>query len=272
MRLLSTSNERGWHKTAAVGQAKLFRRLAMAALVAGGAAMPALAQDRPVDDRGLYVAVEASRTSLSKTDITFQDDGGTFGGTGAQDSVATKSKTKAATGFGGALGYDFGTIRADIELDYARNRIRGLEVKSVNGTAVTSIGAADAAAFCTYAEFTGCSVDGTTLRFDGGRVRQASGLFNLWLDLPLSSRAAVHAGGGAGIGGFEVDGEGEARFAWQLGAGAALYLSSAVAITADYRHRRINGATFTDADFPDYALRVGKLKSDTASLGLRFTF
>lgn len=272
MHKLSTSAGRRPHHLAVAKHVAMSRHLVLAAFGAAGIATSAMAQDRPVDNRGIYLALEAGRTSLSRTDLVFQDDGGTFGGTGAQDSVATRTETKAATGFGGALGYDFGTIRADIEVDYARNRIRGLGVQSVNGQAVTSISASDAADFCSYADFSGCSVDGTTLRFDGGRVRQASGLFNLWLDLPLSARAAVHAGGGAGIGGFEVDGEGKARFAWQVGAGAALHLSRAVAITADYRYRQINGATFTDAAFPDYALRVGKLKSNIASVGLRFTF
>lgn len=251
-------------------------------LAAAGAAVAALwssaaaAQDgagvAPNRTEGFYVALRGGLASLEDVDITYRDEGGTFGGTGATDTLETTVDSKNAFAFGGALGYDFGPVRADVEVDYARNKLSSLTIRRVNGAAVTSISAADGADFCDYAELDGCSVSGATIRADGGHVRQLSALANLWVDLPIGDRVTGYVGGGVGVGGFETADEGKARFAWQVGAGAAFHLSPVAAITGDFRYRSIGGATFTDSDFPDYALRVGQLKTSTASVGLRFTF
>lgn len=246
---------------------KLITCAAVMALAAG----TAHAQDAD-DGRGVYVALNAGLADLSDTKLIYQDDGGTFGGTGAVDVLNAEAKTKSALQFGGTIGYDFGMIRADVEVAYSRNKLRGLQINSVNGTAVTTITPADAADFCDYAEVDDCSVSGNTIKFDGGRVRQLSGVANLWLDIPVGGTITPYVGGGAGVGGFETGGEGKARFTWQLGAGVAVKVSPTVSITGDYRYRRISGATFTDSGFPDYAFKVGDLKTSSFTAGLRFTF
>jgi opacity protein-like surface antigen len=95
---------------------------------------------------------------------------------------------------------------------------------------------------------------------------------NLWVDIPTGSPVTPYVGGGLGISGFEFDGEGKGRFAWQLGAGVAFELSPSAAITLDYRHRQAKGATITDDEFEDYAVRVGKIRTNTFSAGVRFRF
>lgn len=246
---------------------KLMTCVAVAALSAGAAH----AQDGD-DGRGVYIALNAGLADLSDTKLVYQDDGGTFGGTGAVDVLNAEAKTKSAFQFGGTIGYDFGMIRADVEVNYSRNKLSGLQINSVNGAAVTTISAADAADFCDYAEVDNCSVSGNTIKFSGGRVRQLSGIANVWFDIPVSGTITPYIGGGAGIGGFETGGEGKARFTWQLGAGVAVKLSPNVSITGDYRYRRISGATFTDSGFPDYAFKVGDLKTSAFTAGIRFGF
>lgn len=246
-------------------------KLMMCAAVAALAAGTAHAQEAD-DGRGFYIAVNAGIADLRDTELVYQDDGGTFGGAGTVDVLEAEAKTKSAFQFGGTIGYDFGTIRADVEVAYSRNKLKGLQINSVNGTAVTSISPADADEFCDYAEVDNCSVSGNTIGFDGGRVRQLSGIANLWLDIPVGGTIVPYVGGGLGIGGFETGGEGKARFTWQLGAGVAFKVSPTVAITGDYRYRQISGATFTDSGFPDYAFKVDDLKTNSFTAGLRFTF
>ena len=172
---------------------------------------------------------------------------------------------------GGAIGYDFGSVRTDIELDYARNKIKALNIQGLNGTTV-SLTPSDIADFCEYAEVDNCRGSGNTVEFDGGHVRQLSALANVWFDIPTGSIVSPYVGGGLGIAGFEIEGEGKARFAWQVGAGVAVELTPGVSLTGDYRFRSTNGTTFTDGEFPEYALRVGKIQTSTFSAGLRFTF
>lgn len=93
---------------------------------------------------------------------------------------------------------------------------------------------------------------------------------NLWLDLPIGSAIVPYAGGGVGISGFEVDGEGKARFAWQLGSGVAVKLSDGVALTADYRHREVSRTQIAFDSTSGFT--IGKLKTDSLLAGIRFTF
>src|SRR3546814_14253684 len=50
----------------------------------------------------------------------------------------TKLNTKSAATFGGELGYDFGGVRVGLELAYQRNKVKGITLKSLNGTAITA--------------------------------------------------------------------------------------------------------------------------------------
>lgn len=247
---------------------KMSRWMSAAAAVAFAALPQAvLAQDS--DGTGFYIGLDVGLANVSDAEITYYDEGGTFGGTGAQDSAVGEINSDGAISFGGALGYDFGTIRTDLEIDYSRNKISAFTINSVNGSAVT-LSAADRAEICDYLEADTCAGSGNTFQFDGSRVRQLSAMANLWLDLPIGSSITPYAGGGVGISGFEVDGEGEGKFAWQLGAGIAANLSPTTALTLDFRHRQV---ARTNIDYGDNSgFELGKLKTNTFSAGVRFTF
>lgn len=222
-------------------------------------------------DTGAYVSLGAGVATVSDARIEYVDEGGTFGGTGAQDSARFRADVDSAFTFGGALGYDFGVVRADIEVNYSRNSIKTLGIESVNGSAVT-LTAADRAEVCDYLEADSCGGSGNDFQVDGYKIRQLSALANAWFDVPTGSAITPYVGGGAGIAGYEVDGEGKARFAWQLGGGVGFDLSPNVTLSADYRHRQINGTTITDDEFPEAALRIGKVKSNLFTASLRFKF
>src|SRR3546814_18302237 len=52
-------------------------------------------------------------------------------------SDVCSSDLSAAT-FGGELGYDFGGVRVGLELAYQRNKVKGITLKSLYGTAITA--------------------------------------------------------------------------------------------------------------------------------------
>lgn len=223
------------------------------------------------DQTGFYVAAQAGIAKVGDVDVDYFDEGGTFGGTGAQDVAQFSTDLKSALNVTGVIGYDFGLIRADVEVAYARNKIKSLTIEGINGTAVT-LSPADRADVCDYLEADSCGGSGGTFDVDGGKLRQLSALANVWVDVPTGSIVTPYVGGGLGIAGFELDGEGKGRFAWQLGAGVAFELSPSAAITLDYRHRESKGATIVDEDFEDAGLRIGKLRTDSFSAGVRFRF
>ena len=230
----------------------------------------AYAQDGEDDGKGFYAGLSSGIAAVQSTDIRYYDTGGTFGGSGTSDSVDGRIHTKSAAEFKGVLGYDFGMVRTDVEVAYQRNRVSALSIDRVNGAAV-KLDAGDVADVCDYLEVSGCALSGNTITIgNGGRVRQLSALANIWLDLPIGSVITPYAGGGVGVTGFEIDGEGKARFGWQLGAGVAVRLNSHIALTVDYRHRQAKGGNLpydavSGAD-------VGNIRTNSGSAGLRFTF
>jgi len=230
----------------------------------------AYAQDGDDGGRGFYAGLSVGIAAVQDTDIRYYDAGGTFGGTGTTDSVDGRIHMKSAAEFKGVAGYDFGTVRTDVEVAYQRNRVSALSIDKVNGGNVT-LDAGDVADVCDYLEVSGCGLSGNTISIaDGGRVRQLSALANIWLDLPIGNVITPYAGGGVGVTGFEIDGEGKARFAWQLGAGVAVRLNDHIALTVDYRHRQAKGGNLpydavSGAD-------LGNIRTNSGSAGLRFTF
>jgi opacity protein-like surface antigen len=230
----------------------------------------AFAQDS-AEHTGVYVSLQAGIAKVNDVDLTYFDEGGTFGGTGAQDRADFRADMKSAFNATGVVGYDFGLIRADIEVAYTRNKVKALEIESINGASIT-LAAADRDEVCDYLEADTCDGSGNSFGVGGTKLRQLSVLGNVWVDIPTGSMVMPYVGGGAGIAGFELDGEGKGRFAWQLGAGVAFDLSPSAAVTLDYRHRRAKGATITDDEFEDYAMRVGKIRTNTFSAGVRFRF
>lgn len=241
--------------------------LASAAAIASGAS-PAMAQEE--DNRGVYLGLSGGVTSTSDIDVDYYDVGGTFGGTGTTDHAIGTIKLGKAAEFRATLGYDFGAIRSDFEIAYSHSRIKSLTLSSINGAA-PGLTPADAQDVCDYLETTGCTLSGNTITYgDGGRVRQLSALANIWLDLPLGKAITPYAGGGVGVTGYQVDGEGKARFAWQLGAGVAVKLSGTVALTADFRHRETKGASLPWDN--NSGTNVGTVRNNSFTAGLRFTF
>ena len=245
---------------------KLYSKVA---LIAVAACLQATAANAKGDEaKGFYGGLNVGVAAVNDVGVTYYDEGGTFGGTGAQDTFSGAFGTKSAATFGGVLGYDFGMVRADLELSYAKNSVNSFTLGSVNGAPIT-LSASDRAELCDYLE-TSCAGSGNTIAIDGGHLRQLNGLANVWFDLPVGGGFVPYAGGGLGVAGLEVDGEGKSRFAWQLGAGAALHVSRALAVTADYRHRQ---ASSTNVEFDDVSgLRISKLKTDSFTVGRRAYF
>jgi opacity protein-like surface antigen len=219
----------------------------------------------------VYVSLDAGVAKVNDVNVDYFDEGGTFGGTGTQDTAQFNADLKSAFNVSGAIGYDFGLIRADVEVAYSRNKIKALTLKGLNGSAVT-LTPADRSDVCDYLEADACGGSGNTFEFDGSKLRQLSALGNVWVDVPTGSVVTPYVGGGLGVAGFELDGEGKARFAWQLGAGVAFNVSPAAAITLDYRHREAKGATITGDDFEDAGVRVGKIRTNAFTAGVRFRF
>lgn len=239
------------------------------AALAAAAILPASTAFAQEADTGFYGSLNAGVALLGDTDVTYYDAGGTFGGTGTQDTFTTRFDMKSAAIFGGTLGYDFGPVRADVEVSYARNKLKSLTVKSVNGAPIT-LSPSDRTDVCDYLEADTCGGSGNTFEIDGGRIRQLNAMANVWADLPLGGSVTPYLGGGIGVAGFEVEGEGKAKFAWQVGAGVGFRLSDAVELTADYRHREAGKSTIEWDEFS--GVQIGKLKTDSFTAGLRFRF
>lgn len=250
-----------------------FVTVAAATAVASSIAIPSVAFAQEDDGHGVYGSVNIGGASVNDVRVTYYDAAGTFGGAGpGSDSLSMQFETKNAVIFGGTLGYDAGPVRVDVEVSYARNRIRGVKNVSVNGTAAGALDPADVADLCDYLEIDDCAASGTTgVRFGGGpRVRQLNAMVNGWYDIPVSPSVEPYVGVGLGVAGFEIEGEGKAKFAWQVGAGVAFNLSPSAAVTFDLRHRQASKIKF-DYDAVS-GLNIGKIKTTSASVGLRFKF
>ena len=138
-----------------------------------------------------------------------------------------------STGYilGGTAGAEFTDhLRGEVELSYAKND-------------------SDNAVFSNT----------STYPYSGsGDVSALYVLGNIWLDLPVSARAKLYAGGGAGIGFVNADityvGTGpnfgpddtDTGFAFQLGGGAQFGITQRVAFDLGYRFKGITGLEFDD--------------------------
>lgn len=272
------------------------KRTIMLSLVLGGFSVPALAAD---DDTGFYGSLRLGQQSTKNIEGVFFAPAGDFttgegeGDEGemgpaaesvpeGSDTIGGRFRTKSAFQIGAELGYDFGMIRAGVELAYGRNKVRGFDVASLNGSPVTEVSDLDAFLFCDYisdgeADEDSCSADGTMIVGPGGtfaKVRQLSAIASVWVDIPTGLPIEPYVGGGFGLSGYHVkipgDSDGKARFAWHLGGGAAYKFSSAIALTLDYRYRQVKGGTLFEEG--DYGVVLGKLKTHSYGAALRFTF
>lgn len=232
-------------------------------------ATPALAQE---DDKGFYVGLTGGLADVQKVGLsgTIDVDDGEGGFT--EETVTGDLGSESSGVITGTVGYDFGLIRADLEVSYARTRISSVAITSVGGTAITSLETTGLTAADICGEFTesaSCTVSGNRVSFDGGaKVRQLNALVNVWVDIPVGAGFHPYVGGGLGIAGVESEGEGKGKFAWQLGAGVAVDITPGIALTADFRHRQSDRI----GDAFDLGADLGRVKTNSFSAGVRFRF
>lgn len=247
-----------------------YKLMVGAGLILVGVTQPLEA--RANEQSGFYGSLGGGLASVNKISVDYYDTDGALGlGKDSKpDGINGAFKMKNAAILNGTLGYDSGALRLDADVSYARTRARAITVDKINGSAVT-LGASDASDFCDYTEYTDCVSNGNSIEFKGGtKLRQLNALANLWYDIPTGGRLEPYLGGGIGIAGFKIDGEGKSRFAWQIGAGVAYKLSPHFALTADFRHRQ--AAKLEDAYDDGSGFQVGRVKTTSYGLGIRATF
>src|SRR3546814_4230799 len=84
-------------------------------------------------DKGMYFQLRTGVADLNNPDFAIIDTSSE-----PNNRLDTKLNTKSAATFGGELGYDFGGVRVGLELAYQRNKVKGITLKSLNGTAITA--------------------------------------------------------------------------------------------------------------------------------------
>lgn len=235
-------------------------------------ATPAFAQDEA--DKGVYVQIRTGVADLNNPDFAIIDTSIT-----PNDRLDTKLNTKSAWAFGGELGYDFGSVRAGLEIAYQRNKVKGIALKSLNGTAITADDVGDIAETLEdYYDLDDIEIDGTTISATNGsaaKLRQLAVMANVTYDIPIGGdRFKPYVGVGLGAAGSHIkalgEDDGSIRFAWQLRAGAAVTVARGVDLTADYTYRQTGSGKLNFGD-DDLEYRLGKTKASLFQVGLRFT-
>jgi opacity protein-like surface antigen len=190
------------------------------------------------------------------------------------DTIQGAWDIKPAFGVSGAVGVDFGMVRAEAEVAYSRSTVRTFNVTQITtgggGTSTDLQVAAPEA--CFFLGVTNCPTAGNAISLEGSgtRVRQLSAMANVWVDIPVGEKIEPYVGGGVGIIGIESDGEGKTAFAWQVGAGVAYNVSEKFAITADFRHRESNRINLDAGG--GFGANFGRVKSNTYGIGVRIKF
>lgn len=247
-----------------------------AAAIAACFATPAFAQEN--SSSGWYLGLRTGVADLNNPEFSLID---TIG----DNRVDTKLETKSAWLIAGETGYDFGDVRFGLEVSYQRNKVKGLNFRSLNGTALTSADVEDI--FDTLIEdgivdeedLEGAELNGTTVRATSGsiaKLRQIGVMANVTYDIPVSAVVSPYVGVGLGAVGTHVnalgDDDGSIRFAWQARAGVAFQVTPSVALTADYSYRQTSGGKLQFGDDEDIEYRLGKTKASQFAVGARFTF
>jgi opacity protein-like surface antigen len=199
------------------------------------------------EDHGFYVSLFAGASFLDDVDTNVSLTGYDYG-----YSVDTK------TGYivGGALGMRiWDPLRAEVELSYARWKAKSYDYQfgdfRTNGDA-------------------------------SGHLSATYLLGNLWIDIPTHSGFTPYVGGGAGVAWVDADtsfngqplgyGDGEAGFAFQLGAGVKLDITEEVALDVGYRYKGILDVDFEDAGGAPDDFKGGDLYSHNVQAGVVFKF
>lgn len=219
---------------------------------------------------GFYGQLNVGLTSAKDLRVVFPNDSD-------DGSVGVDLETKSTMEFGGALGYDFGTVRTEIDVKYSRARNNAISLATINGTKVPAGALEDyldeeeiETDIIDLEEVKDLKISGNRASYsNGNKLRRLSAMANVWFDIPVG-KIAPYVGGGMGIQGSEIAGEGKANFAWQLGAGVAIPVSKSVMLSADYRYRQQGGYSLKDEG--EVYAKVGKTKSNSFMIGLRAYF
>lgn len=249
----------------------------VAMIATSALATPAFAQDEA--DKGMYFQLRTGVADLNNPDLAIID---TF--SAPNNRLDTKLNTKSAWTFGGELGYDFGGIRVGLELAYQRNKVKGITLKSLNGTAITAADMSDVVEglgeldIISADDLDNIDINGTTISATNGSVaklRQLAVMANVTYDIPVGGNTfKPYVGAGLGAVGSHLkalgEDDGSVRFAWQLRAGAAVKVTKGVDLTADYTFRQTSKGKLNFGD-EDVEYRLGKTNASLFQVGLRFT-
>ena len=238
-------------------------------------ATPVLAQDG--SNSGWYLGMRTGISDINNPEFSLTD-------LTTEDRLDTKLKTKSAWLIAGETGYDFGDFRFGVEVSYQRNKVKGIDFRALNGTALTATDVEDVVdalindGFVDEDELAGAQIDGKTVSVTSGsiaKIRQVGVMANLTYDIPVSTVVSPYVGVGLGAVGTHVaalgEDDGSIRFAWQARAGVAFQLTPAVALTADYTYRQTSGGKLQFGD-DEVEYRLGKTKASQIAAGVRFTF
>jgi opacity protein-like surface antigen len=259
----------------------------------GALILPAAAQAQSTEDTGPYGSLRLGASATEDFDLTAFAPAGTFffgeGSTGecgegcqsaaavsvpaGSDTLSLSVETDTGFAIAGALGYDFGMVRAEVEGSWTQNDISGIVLTGASAGGDPIEGAEfDLAELCD-SEGVDCDEFFGGSSFGDAKVRQLGAMANLWLDIPLGQGFEPYVGGGVGVVDVkitDIDGDSETLFSWQLGAGVAIPVGEKMKVTVDYRHRETDRPDFGSTSTEGIAAE--RIKTDAVFAGLRFYF
>lgn len=250
----------------------MLKKTLVAAVIMAGLSNPALAQDAAGD--GWYVGLRTGVADLNNPDFTLSDPS-------AGDRLDTVLKTDSGWALSGEGGYKFGNLRAGVELSYQKNDVKGLDLRSLNGTTITAGDVADLVDALVANEvidpdaLDGGVITGTTINGKVGKLEQVALMANLTYVFSAGDKFKPYVG--AGIGGVAThadllgEDDGVVSFAWQLRAGGAWKVSDRVDLTADYTYRQAAAGNLSFGD-TDLDLRLGKTTASLFMVGMHYGF
>lgn len=211
-----------------------FTRISISAAALAGLALAAPAH---ADDRvGGYVGVEAGVSMAPTENYTYVP------GATTANKVSVKSKTGLDIAFIG--GYDFGPIRAEVEVSRRSNKVGAISSTLPLPTRFNTPPAAPTTATGAFAATT-------------GSIRTRAAMVNLIGDLPVTDSFELFAGGGIGVADvrarsvsvsptatFLVDTD--KGFAWQLMSGVRVPLGEFAEISLKYKYFQTTGVHQVD--------------------------
>lgn len=215
-------------------------RISLATLAVAGLALAAPAQ---ADDHvGGYVGIDVGASMAPTERYTIIPNSTVPSPNPAANSVAIKSKTGLDIAFIG--GYDFGPIRAEVEISRRSNKVGRIDSTAPLPTKFNTPPAAPTTATGAF--------NATT-----GSIRTRAAMFNLIGDLPVTDSFELFAGGGIGI--ADVRGRSvsvsptatflndtDKGFAWQLMSGVRVPLGEFAEISLKYKYFHTTGVHQVD--------------------------